>query len=226
MQSSSPPRSSSRVPRLPFVTGSLVVVGLAIAGSSCNLNPVNRAAVNALGPERDDLYLPESEFHRPGEPCTTCHSKDGPASDSEFALGGTVFWGPNNYDRRVDGAYVRIRDAHKTTKCFVTNCNGNFYVRPAEFEKLTYPLLVSVERTTDPNDSNAKRLVFKEMGGHIGREGSCANCHILGLKDFGSPGQIYMYADEQQVDAAKVPVTVPCPNPDKPTIVRCPEDRL
>ncbi len=211
--------------KLPFATGALVVVGLALVGSSCNLDPVNRAAVNALGPERDDLYLPESEFHRPGEPCATCHSSAGPA-DSQFVLGGTIFWGPRNYDRRVDGAYVRIKDARKTTKCFVTNCNGNFFVRPEEFEKLTFPLLVSVERTQDPYNSNSPRLAFKEMGGHIGREASCATCHILGLKDFGSPGQIYLFADEAQVDQAKVPVTVPCPNPDKPTIVRCPEDRL
>ena len=46
-----------------------ILYGVAGLGSSCNLNPVHRAGVNNLGPERDDLYPPESEFHRPGEPC-------------------------------------------------------------------------------------------------------------------------------------------------------------
>src|SRR3954453_18314125 len=101
---------------------------VAAMGSSCNLDPVHRAGVNNLGPERDDLYPPESEFHRPGEPCALCHSKEGPA-DTEFGLGGTIFWGPDRPDRRVDQAYVRFGGPEKTTKCFVTNCNGNFFVK-------------------------------------------------------------------------------------------------
>lgn len=195
----------------------------AAAAVSCNLDPVHKTTVSDLGPERAEDYPTESEFHRPGEPCAVCHSKSGPA-DSEFLLGGTIFWGPKRYDRRVDGAYVRIKDARKVTKCFVTNCNGNFFVRPTDFEKLTFPLLVSVERTVDPKDPASKRLVFKEMGGHIGREASCATCHMMNFKDFASPGQIYMYGTEEQVDQLKPPVTVPC-GPDVPRIVDCPEDR-
>jgi hypothetical protein len=204
----------------------LGVACLASFGASCNLDPVQSSAVKDLGPEIAEAYAPESAFHRPGEPCAVCHSKNGPASDSPFVLGGTIFWGPKSYDRRVDGAYVRIRDATKTTKCFVTNCNGNFFVRPKDFERLTFPLLVSVERTVDPYDVRSKRLVFKEMGGHIGREPSCANCHNMNFKDFASPGQIYMYGSEEQVDTLKPPITTPCPNPDKPPVLECPEDRL
>jgi hypothetical protein len=215
--------SRKKTQRRGVLCGSFAAMLLASFGSSCNLDPVNRAAVNALGPERDDLYLPESEFHRPGEPCVTCHSKAGPA-DSEFVLGGTIFWGPKNYDRRVDGAFVRIRDV-RAPKCFVTNCSGNFYVRPKEFEGLTFPLLVSVERTEDPYKLDSKRLVLKEMGGHIGREPSCATCHILNTRDYGSPGQIYLYGSEEDVEKLRPPITVPCPNDQKPTILRCPEDR-
>src|SRR5690349_2157451 len=125
------------------------IVFLAGFGSSCNLDPVHRAGVNNLGDENDGQYPPESEWHRPGEPCALCHSKAGPA-DSEFILGGTVFWGPDRYDRRVDQAYVRIGGPEKTTKCFVTNCNGNFFVRPDDYKNLKFPLLVSVERVNVP----------------------------------------------------------------------------
>src|SRR4051812_5319153 len=83
------------------------VVLVASMGSSCNLDPVHRAGVNNLGKERAALYPPESEYPRPGEPCALCHSKAGPA-DTEFVLGGTIFWGPDRYDRRVDQAYVRM----------------------------------------------------------------------------------------------------------------------
>src|SRR5438552_16958685 len=87
------------------------LLGTAGLGGSANLNPVHRAGVNNLGPERDDLYPPESEFHRPGEPCALCHSSDGPA-DNEFVLAGTIFWWDDandvqnrSYNDRVDQAY-------------------------------------------------------------------------------------------------------------------------
>jgi hypothetical protein len=205
--------------------GGLVV--LAVVASSCNLDPVHRSGVKALGAENGDEYPPLSEFHRPGEPCALCHSKDGPAN-SEFVLGGTVFWGPDRYDRRVDQAYVRIDGPEKTKRCFVTNCNGNFFVRPDDYKNLKFPLLVSVERVnapggTGPNDE--KTLAIRRMSGHIGREGSCATCHIVGLRDYGSPGQIRLFDSETAVDAAKVPVAKDCPN-EAPRVTTCPEDRL
>src|SRR5262249_31879540 len=156
---------------------------VASVGSSCNLDPVHRAGVNNLGPENSDAYPTESEFHRPGEPCALCHSKDGPA-DSEFVLAGTIFWGPDDYNRRVDSAYVRVVDANKVPHCFVTNCNGNFFARPQDFPKSAlyandgpvFPLLVTVERTKNPgHDENI--LQIRRMGGHIGRERSCGGCH-------------------------------------------------
>src|SRR5215210_3214419 len=113
------------------------VIAVAGVGSSCNLDPVHRAGVNGLGPENADLYQPDSEFHRPGEPCALCHSDKGPAN-SDFVLAGTIFWGPDNYNDRVDNAYVRVLDANKRRKCYVTNCNGNFFVRRAEFPNITF----------------------------------------------------------------------------------------
>ena len=208
----------------------LVVAGVllvAFVGSSCNLDPVHRAGVTSLGDENSGQYLPKSEYHRPGEPCARCHSKEGPAS-GEFVLAGTVFWGPDRYDRRVDEAYVRIGGPEKTTKCYVTNCNGNFFVRPEDYKNIKFPLLVSVERVNRPGGlgpDDEKSISVRRMAGHIGREASCATCHILGLRDFGSPGQIRLFDTESAVDAANPPITKICPN-EAPRLTRCPEDRL
>ena len=207
--------------------GVALVACVAYGGSSCNLDPVHRAGVNNLGGEQADLYPPETEFHRPGEPCALCHSAAGPASNT-FVLAGTVFWGPDNYQRRVDQAYVRVGGPDKTTKCFVTNCNGNFFVRPEDYPNLKFPLLISVERVNNPGGPGPdaeKSIKIRRMTSHIGREPSCGTCHILGLRDFGSPGQIRMYDTEGEVNTAMPPLAAGCPN-DAPHVTRCPEDRL
>ena len=215
-----------RVGRSLGLFAGVVLVGS--LGSSCNLDPVHRAGVNNLGAEQPGLYPPESAYHRPGEPCALCHSAAGPA-DLQFVLAGTIFWGPDRYDRRVNKAYVRIGGPEKTTKCFVTNCNGNFFVRSEDYKNLKFPLLVSVERVIDPGGPGPtaeKSIRVRRMSSHIGREASCATCHILGLRDFGSPGQIRLYDTESEVDTAKPPIPAQCPNVDEPPLTLCPEDRL
>jgi hypothetical protein len=209
------------------VTYALSALALASIGSSCNLDPVHRASVNNLGDENANLYPPESEFHRPGEPCALCHSNRGPA-DSVFVLGGTIFGGPDQYRNRVDRAYVRILDANKTRKCFVTNCNGNFFVRTGDFQRLTFPLLVSVERTKNPgggNPGDEATIAIRRMSGHIGREASCATCHIQGLRDFASPGQIRLFDTEAAYNMSGLQTVDPCPNEGYARLDRCPEDR-
>ncbi len=215
-----------RVGRSLGLFAGVVLVGS--LGSSCNLDPVHRAGVNNLGDEQGGLYPPESAYHRPGEPCALCHSAAGPAG-LQFVLAGTIFWGPDRYDRRVNKAYVRIGGPEKTTKCFVTNCNGNFFVRSEDYKNLKFPLLVSVERVIDPGGPGPtaeKSIRVRRMSSHIGREASCATCHILGLRDFGSPGQIRLYDTESEVDTAKPPIPAQCPNVDEPPLTQCPEDRL
>jgi len=203
--------------------GAAVLVAVAAFGSSCNLDPVHKAAVAGLGPERDDLYPANSEYHRPGEPCGLCHSDKGPA-DTIFKLGGTVFWGPDDYNARVDNAYVRILDANKTPRCFVTNCNGNFYIRDVDFDRMTFPLLISVERTTIPGKTE-DTLVIKRMSSHIGRESSCATCHVQGLRDYLSPGQIRLFDSAEEFNAKKIPLIQCPPPPDYNRVAQCPEDR-
>ena len=201
------------------------IVALVAVGNSCNLDPVHKNNVKALGEEQPDDYPPNSEYHRPGEPCALCHSKRGPA-DSEFVLAGTVFWGADNYDRRVDKAYVRILDAAKAKKCYVTNCNGNFYVKKADFSDITFPILVSVERTTNPGKGDETTLSLRRMTSHIGREPSCATCHIQGLRDWGSPGQIHLYNTEIEAKEKSNGKIVECPPDDGyEPLTLCPEDR-
>ena len=226
-QTSSPnetKRGSARIGWRGRVLAAAACVALASVGSSCNLDPVHRAGVDGLGPEEPDLYPPESEFHRPGEPCALCHSDKGPA-DSAFVLGGTIFWGPDDYNARVDNAYVRILDANKTKRCFVTNCNGNFYVRKEDFSRITFPLLVSVERTVRPGEDE-NTLVIRRMSSHIGREASCATCHIQGLRDFASPGQIRMFNSEQEFKDKNIPLVDCPPPPEFIQVEQCPEDRF
>lgn len=198
-------------------------VALASIASSCNLDPAHKQAVDALGEEKSDLYPVESAYHRPGEPCGLCHSDKGPA-ESVFALGGTVFWGPDDYAARVDNAYVRVVDARGARRCFVTNCNGNFFVRKGDFDRLTFPILVAVERAVKPGvDENT--LVLRRMNSHIGREGACATCHIQGLRDFASPGQIRMFNTDAEFQSKKIPL-VDCPPPEEfVQVEKCPEDR-
>lgn len=204
------------------VLGVVAAAALASVGSSCNLDPVHRTNVNFLGDEKPDLYPPLTEYHRPGEPCALCHSDKGPA-ESKFVLGGTVFWGPDDYNARVDNAYVRVIDAQKAKRCFVTNCNGNFYVKAGDWEKLTFPLLVSVERTVEPGKKE-DTLVIRRMSGHIGREPSCATCHLQGIRDFASPGQIRMFNTVKEFEEKAIPL-VDCPPPPEYVAVRtCPED--
>ncbi len=186
--------SPSRSNRLSSLPRSLTVLlgALALAWfSSCTLNPVQNNAEKALGDENPDV--PPGPLHRPGQPCVTCHSEAGSASDSPFVLAGTVFYGPDRL-QGVPGAYVSIKDASSNEQCYVTNCAGNFFVRPEQFSKLTFPLLVATHK------GNRTRA----MGGHIGREPTCGGCHknqVEGSRFFNSPGQVRIYDTEAEVDA-------------------------
>lgn len=213
--------SSSFASRVLAISGFAALLSV---GSSCNLDPVHKNNVKALGEEQANDYPPESEYHRPGEPCALCHSTRGPA-DSEFVLAGTVFWGPDSYSKRVDKAYVRILDGTKAEKCFVTNCNGNFYVKRADYEGITFPILVSVERTNNPGHDEST-LTIRRMTSHIGREPSCAVCHIQGLRDYGSPGQVHLYNTEKEASEKSNGKIVECPPPDNYEVLKtCPEDK-
>ncbi len=213
-----------------FLMGLAVLVTSFFGG--CSLDPVERNAIQALGGE--DPAVPPGEFHRPGQPCLVCHSRTGPASDSPFAVAGTIFYGPFK-PRPVEGAWVRLIDADGNRVCKRTNCNGNFIFLDKDFgdDKFqgrpgpTFPLLVSVQKVIDP----AKDPLGKtpSMNGHIGREGSCSACHkplppnTQTTGSFESPGLVRLFENEADVDKLNLP-TLPCPPAEPPQAIPCPED--
>ncbi len=211
------PRSNLALPapaRASGLVAKVLGLGCAVAFASfavsCGLDPVHDGAVKALGDE--DPNIPPGPYHRQGQPCNVCHDVQGPA-DSKFALSGTIFWGPTN-NIGVDQGFVRIVDANGAKKCFVTNCKGNFFVRPEQVPKLTFPILVSVE----------KPPAYRAMTGRIGRERACSNCH-KNPRFFDSPGQVRMVNSEAEVPADAKAAAKACPPPGDPPLLRCPEDQ-
>jgi hypothetical protein len=149
----------------------LSVVGVVLAGACAE--PVHDQQVKALGD--DPRGVPDGEFHRAGQPCLTCHGFFGPAS-SRFAVGGTVFAGPQ---RRVGANQVLVEliDSTGSTRSAPTDCVGNFFVRAEDWDP-AFPILVALRGDH-----------FQPMSTQIAREGSCSQCHS-DPPTFDSPGHV------------------------------------
>jgi hypothetical protein len=195
---------------------------LAFSVSSCGTDTVHEGAVAALEAFGEGKYPGNTEFHRGGQPCLTCHGPQGPAK-TRYVAAGTVYWGtcnPPSGDKvalakrnewcqltPAAGAQVRITDSRNVPKCFKTNCAGNFYVSTTAFGSnsngaMTFPLLTSVAKIAKVGGVDT--AFIKPMGGHIGRAGSCADCHRQeGFAD--SPGQIYLVRDIHKVEKSTLP---------------------
>jgi hypothetical protein len=179
---------------LPLVS----VLAVAALSSSCSTDPIHDGAVAAQG--KETTGVPIGEFHRAGQPCIVCHEDHGPAN-SVFSVAGTIFAGPNNFVG-VDGAEVDLTDADGTKHTVTTNCVGNFFVKPSDWNP-KFPILVGV----------SKGGASRQMSSVIGRDGSCAFCHVKVINDenqYGSMPHIYLFAD-----ADPAGVSTACPvNPD------------
>jgi hypothetical protein len=180
------------------------------------VDPVHDSIVKSLGPDTD---LPESQYHRAGQPCVECHSSKGPADDHPFVVGGTIYYLPPDAFAPVpvDGADVAIEDARGSKIHVRTNCRGNFFVRACsgpcpphgpddqiEFADVYFPFQVSVSKASE---SGYKRMTY-----HVGRDGSCASCH----RDppfYDSPGHIYLFSQAGDIAGGKIPPPGPCPPP-------------
>jgi hypothetical protein len=142
-------------------TGALAWLACAVLASACS-DPVHEARITALGPE--DPTLEPGALHRPGQPCLACH--DGTQPDTtRYSIAGTVYW---QRDARVGAPAVSVQLVDSRGERFRarTNCAGNFFVTPGEFEPL-FPLWTSLQW----ND------YVIDMQSPIGRHGSCASCH-------------------------------------------------
>jgi hypothetical protein len=177
------------------------VLGLGVALAvlvACDVDPIHNGAVAEQG--KETTGVPIGEFHRAGQPCVVCHSDAGPAS-TIFSVAGTVFAGPNN-TVGVDGATVQMTDAKGSKFEKTTNCVGNFFVKPTDWDP-AFPILVRV----------AKGAAKRSMKTPIGREPSCGNCHVRVIDDtnqYGSMPHVYLFAGDDPAGPSKA-----CPvNPD------------
>lgn len=219
------PLFSLLLPRgLGAVLGTSLVAALCLG--ACTMDPVNSAQEAAQEALPDDGPLPNSEFHRPGQDCMACHGPRGGAK-AKFLIAGTVFWGvcidpeggPDVCQKKtVAGAEVRIFDAASGKRCVRTNCAGNFFIRDGEWAlrdsrsaRPQFPLLSSVRKQTSEGAA-----VTQVMAGHIGRSGSCNDCH-RGSPFWNSAGQIYLYRENGQIPASAETENLACQQNPQPS---------
>jgi hypothetical protein len=173
-----------------------IVLTFAIIGA-CG-DPIHDGAVKQMGNETSGV--PVGQYHRAGQACVVCHQDSGPANQV-FTVAGTVFAQPNTLVG-VDQAEVRMTDSAGTKYIAKTNCVGNFFVTPDQWNP-QFPILVRV----------AKGGTARTMQTPIGREGSCGFCHhkqIYQEDQFTVMPHVYLFGgDEPGGPSADCPV-----NPD------------
>jgi hypothetical protein len=164
----------------------LVVLALFVVSSGCG-DPLRQDAILKLGGELPGV--PPGPLHRAGQPCLVCH--DGSTS-TPFSVAGTI-------SLRMDGAepaasaLVHLADGLGKTYRVATNCAGNFFVRPGDYEP-AWPLWVRVEREG----------WTQEMESPVNGDGSCANCHAP-TPGPGSAGPIYVIPFEGEPEETRCP---------------------
>jgi len=157
------------------MTRALLALALAAAAAAAAgwNDPVHDAAVAALGGE--DPNVPVGPYHRPGQPCLVCHDGTGPAALA-FGTAGTVFQDSVNlFPDAIPmvAATVTLTDANGVVTLAETNCAGNFYVEQVDWAAagVTFPVHVAVSWGS----------VGTTMNSHMGKETSCAQCHVYAL---------------------------------------------
>lgn len=155
----------------------LLTPAIVLALAACD--PVHDDRIAALGDEAPGVGT--GPFHRPGQPCTTCH--DGKlGSPREFSVAGTIFKNETGSEP-AEGATITLTDSDGAMIQSTTNSAGNFYVEPSEFTP-RYPMKTSVTFGG----------VTAKMASLIGRAGACADCHTEPARPT-SPGHIFVPPD-------------------------------
>jgi hypothetical protein len=154
-----------------------LAVGLAagVALAAC-IDETHDAQVQALGGEAPGV--PNGPLHRAGQPCLVCHGEAGPAS-ARFVMAGTVY-AVQGQSAPAQGVVVLIEDVNGSSYAATTNEVGNFYITTDEWSP-TLPAQVQVSKGTS----------IEQMLTHIGRDGSCADCHTQ-TPGPTSPGPVYL----------------------------------
>jgi len=147
--------------RARWQAASVSLAALGLIGA-CDKDPVHDNEVSALGPE----VGPPGALHRPGQPCLVCQGGSGPALN-QFAVAGTMYQAQSGELVPQSGAVVALVDTDGLKAQATSNAAGNFWVLTQRWAP-TFPVhVVSVVY----ND------IATTMTTHIGRDGSCADCH-------------------------------------------------
>ena len=150
-----------------------------LASVSC-VDQVHAQDVAALGPESPGVA--KGPLHRPGQPCLACHGGSGPAS-AQFSVGGTVYLTQGG-GAPAPGTQVMIEDIDGQVWTVTANAAGNFFVTVSDFAP-HYPTQMQV--------TSSDGSVSQQMLTHVGRDGSCADCHTPTAEPT-SPGPVYLNA--------------------------------
>lgn len=121
--------------------------------------------IAALGPEQPSI--PMGPLHRSGQPCLLCHSVTGDAP--ALLAAGTVYRDPRA-TLAAAGVAVILIDARRQTYVTYSNCAGNFFVFPSEYQP-QLPLWVSLRYQL------SGQRVQVDMESPMHRDGDCGICH-------------------------------------------------
>jgi hypothetical protein len=136
----------------------------------CSLNPVHDEAVSDLGPEAPGV--PQGPLHRPDQPCLLCH-------EGTMSAAGTIHAALDD-TAPLANATVTLTDVNGSTGTATTNAAGNFFIKRGTWQP-TYPVHAAIAL-------GATRAV---MDTEIGRDGSCATCHVAPSSRI-SAGLVYL----------------------------------
>jgi hypothetical protein len=165
-------------------------------------DPYRDKLIDALG--KEDPNFKPGPTHRPGQPCLACHSKYGGAKP-EMVIGGTLFneAAPGKDPFVVGNDYrVLIVDSEGERVKIQANQCGNFYITMSEWPGGLGPAFPLYAEILDN-----KNVQVKRMESRIGRDGSCAGCHI-GKRTPYSAGVVYV-----PITGLKPPPSGACPPP-------------
>lgn len=170
--------SPRRAVRWPWMAGgwlAAVALGAGVGPAAC-VDETHELQVQALGGEASGVA--PGPLHRPGQPCLVCHGEQGPSSHT-FVMGGTVY-AVQGQSAPATGAQVVIEDVNGSIFTITTNEVGNFYIVTGQWSP-TLPAEVQVSQGKSS----------QQMITHLGRDGSCANCHTPTPSPT-SPGPVYL----------------------------------
>lgn len=156
---------------------SRLVLLLTLAACASCQDPLRSEQIAALGPEAADT--PIGPLHRAGQPCLLCHSEGG--LSTPFTVAGTIYETPGARSPAA-GVAIELRDSARRSYVAYSNCAGNFFVSPAEFQPVM-PLWVAIR-------SSSHHAVMESP---MNKDGDCATCHTRSVSSQ-SAGPVFLSA--------------------------------